>query len=89
MQYIRILGGHAFCVHGVKCVLDYLTTYAVMPEIRLDQPIEHLQQRRFSGPIMPNQPQAFPPAEFKGHIPHSPKLARPKALSIFSTDFTD
>lgn len=45
MQYIRKLGGHAFCVHGVKCVLDYLTIYAVMPEIRLDQPIFRRDER--------------------------------------------
>jgi hypothetical protein len=28
----------------------------------LDQPIQHLQQRGLTRPIMPNQPQAFPPA---------------------------
>ena len=31
------------------------------PRIRLDQPIEHLQQRGLASPIMPNQPEAFPP----------------------------
>ncbi len=38
------------------------------PPIRLDEPIQHLQQRGLTGPIMPNQPQAFPPAQLKGHI---------------------
>jgi hypothetical protein len=58
------------------------------PRIRLDQAIKHLQKRGLTSPVMPNKPQTFPPAQFERHIPHSPKLAWPKAL-IFSADFTD
>jgi Holliday junction resolvase len=39
MEYIRKLGGHAFCVHSVMCVARYLITYAITPEIRLLKPI--------------------------------------------------
>ena len=38
------------------------------PRIWLDQPIKHLQQRRLPRPVMPNQPQTFPPAQLEADI---------------------
>ena len=32
------------------------------PRIRLDQPIQHLQQRRLTRPVMPNKPEALMPS---------------------------
>ena len=50
------------------------------PRIRLDQPIQHLQQRGLPRPVMPNQPQAFPPAKFKRHILDGEELARTETV---------
>ena len=48
------------------------------PRIRLDQPIQHLQQRRLPRPVMPNEPQALPAAKLERHILNGEEFAFPK-----------
>ena len=50
------------------------------PPIWLDQPIEHLQQRRLPSPIMANEPQTFPAAQLERHILDGEELARTETV---------
>jgi hypothetical protein len=50
-----------------------------LPRTLSGNPGKNLEQSRLPSPIMPNQPQTFPAAKFKGNSLHSPEFARPKA----------
>lgn len=53
-------------------------THLDAPGVRLDQPIQHPQQRRLARPIAADQPQALSPPQLEAHILHRPELVWPQ-----------